>query len=77
MTGLDSRRCPDDQPQAAQDAILYTFLVGMPTVCLSISGLALAYPIKGERLRRLKEDLAAAKGAAATATAAPFQGRRL
>ena len=43
-------RCAHDQPQSAQDAIEYCFLVGMPVVCVSISCLALAYPIKGERL---------------------------
>ena len=44
--GLDSKRCPHDQPQSARDSIEYTFLIGIPIVCVSISGLALAYPIK-------------------------------
>ena len=33
----------------------------MPLVCVSITSLAFAYPIKGERLCLLKEALAAAK----------------
>ena len=61
-------RCPHDQPQSAQDAIEYTFLIGVPIVCVSIASLCLAYPIKGERLRLLKEALATAKAKDAPAT---------
>lgn len=67
-SGLDSKRCPHDQPQSAQDAIEYTFLIGVPIVCVSIASLCLAYPIKGERLRLLKEALATAKAKDAPAT---------
>ena len=61
-------RCAHDQPQSAKDAIEFTFLIGMPLVCLSITSLAFAYPIKGERLRLLKEALAAAKAKDASAS---------
>jgi Na+/melibiose symporter-like transporter len=67
LAGLDSRRCPDGQPAAATAAIEYTFLIGSPVICVAMAALALAYPIKGERLQRLKAGVAAANAHGAAA----------
>lgn len=56
--GFDPKKCAADQPASAVAAIEYSFLIGGPAVLLTLSLLAYLFPIRGERLEKLKLDVA-------------------
>jgi Na+/melibiose symporter-like transporter len=54
FAGFEPTVCPSQQPETAYTAIFYSFIIGMPACSLLASLVLLAYPIRGERLKRLK-----------------------
>ncbi|EOD07707.1 hypothetical protein EMIHUDRAFT_438500 [Emiliania huxleyi CCMP1516] len=56
--GFDPKQCPSEQPASAVTAIELSFLVFGPVVLALLTLLGFAYPIRGERLARLKAQVA-------------------
>ena len=55
LAGLEPRICADSQPQSAYAAVEFSFVAGGTLLCWLNAAVAVAYPIKGERLRLLKD----------------------
>ena len=55
--GFDPRLCNHEQPQAARDAIDFSFLIGLPAMSLLTACCAWCYPIQGKRLQALRAQM--------------------
>ena len=75
VAGYDASLCTHEQPASAMIAIEYSFLVALPILSVLAAAVSFAYPLQGERLRKLKAlaekqtpEVTAAKGHQATVT---------